>query len=310
MRNLVTGGAGFIGSNLIEKLIKNGEYVICLDNFSTGSKINIKDWLNSPKFKLIEHDITEPIFLEVDRIWHLASPASPLHYQENPIKTAKTLFLGTYNMLGLAKRVGARLLLSSSSEVYGNPEISPQTESYNGSVNTVGIRICYDEGKRIAETLCFDYNRKNNVEVRIARIFNTYGPRMLPNDGRVVSNFITQSLEKKPLTIYGNGSQTRSFCYISDLINGLIQLMNSDFIGPVNLGNPEEISIKKLAEIIKSKINCQVEFSYKSLPKDDPLMRLPSIEIAKKYLKWEPFIEINEGLDKTINYMKEVKNGF
>ena len=308
MKNLVTGGAGFIGSNLIENLIKNGEYVICLDNFSTGSKINIKDWLNSPKFKLIEHDITEPIRIEIDRIWHLATPASPLHYQANPIKTAKTIFLGTYNMLGLAKRVGARLLLASSSEVYGDPKISPQTENYTGSVNTMGMRSCYEEGKRIAETLCFDYNRKNNVEVRIARIFNTYGPRMLPNDGRVVSNFITQSLEKKPLTIYGNGLQTRSFCYITDLTNGLIKLMNSDFIGPVNLGNPQEISIKKLAEIIQSKLNYQEKFSYKPLPDDDPLMRLPSIEIAKKYLKWEPNIEIDEGLTKTINYIKEVKN--
>tara|TARA_B100000242_G_C43021814_1_gene475551 strand:- start:347 stop:1279 length:933 start_codon:yes stop_codon:yes gene_type:complete len=310
LRNLVTGGAGFIGSNLVEKLIKNGEYVICLDNFSSSSKINIKDWLNNPKFKLIEHDIIDPIEIEIDRIWHLASPASPLHYQANPIKTSKTLFLGTYNMLELANRVGARLLMASSSEIYGNPEISPQTENYTGSVNTIGVRSCYDEGKRIAETLCFDYNRKNSVEVRIARIFNTYGPKMLPNDGRVISNFITQSLEKKPLTIYGNGSQTRSFCYISDLINGLIKLMNSDFIGPVNLGNPQEISIKKLAGIIKSKIDNQLEFSYKSLPQDDPLMRLPSIEIAKKYLKWEPYIEINEGLTKTINYMKEVKNEF
>ena len=244
MRNLVTGGSGFVGSHLIKRLLDSGEEVICIDNFFTGKKSNLANFFENPFFELIRHDVTEPIKLEVDRIWHLACPASPIHYQFNPIKTAKTSFLGTYNMLGLAKRVGARLLLASTSEIYGDPEVNPQPESYKGSVNTVGIRSCYDEGKRIAETLCSDYKRMHNTDIRIARIFNTYGPQMLPNDGRVVSNFICQALNQKSLTIYGDGSQTRSFCYVDDLVDGLIKLMNSDFNLPINLGNPNEIEIK------------------------------------------------------------------
>ena len=245
MRNLVTGGAGFIGSHLIDRLILAGEEVICIDNFFTGAKKNLHKWINHKNFKLINHDVTEPIQIETDKIWHLACPASPIHYQFNPIKTSKTSFLGTYNMLGLAKRLGVKILMASTSEVYGDPEIHPQTENYKGCVNITGIRSCYDEGKRIAETLCFDYNRVHNVDIRVARIFNTYGPRMLPDDGRVVSNFIVQGLKNKDLTIYGDGLQTRSFCYVDDLVDGLMNLMESSFIGPVNIGNPNEFTIKE-----------------------------------------------------------------
>lgn len=305
MRNLVTGGAGFLGSHLIDRLIKDSEEVICLDNYFTGRKSNINYWLGNRNFELIRHDVINPIELEIDRIWHLACPASPLHYQINPIKTSKTSFLGTYNMLGLARRVGARILLASTSEVYGDPEIHPQPEEYKGSVNPIGLRSCYDEGKRIAESLCFDYKRMHGIEIRVARIFNTYGPRMLINDGRVVSNFIVQALTNKPITIFGDGSQTRSFCYVDDLIDGLISLMNSDNCGPINIGNPDEFKIKELAEIILKKTNSDSELLYLPLPEDDPLQRKPIIEKAKNLLGWNPTINLERGLENTIHYFKE-----
>ncbi len=300
LRNLVTGGAGFLGSHLIDKLMESGQEVISLDNYFTGNKENLKKWINHPNFEIIRHDVTEPIQLEVDRIWHLACPASPIHYQFNPIKTAKTSFLGTYNMLGLARRVGAKLLLASTSEVYGDPKISPQNENYHGYVNPIGIRSCYDEGKRISETLCSDYKRMHNLNIRIARIFNTYGPRMNPNDGRVVSNFIFQALQNKSLTVYGEGSQTRSFCYVDDLIDGLIKLMESEVNSPVNIGNPKEFSILELANQIKNKINPKLELIFKELPEDDPIQRKPDIQKAITKLGWNPKIELNEGLEKTI----------
>ncbi len=303
--NLVTGGAGFLGSHLIDKLMRNNEEVICLDNYFTGRKENISNWRNHPNFELIRHDVTKPITLEVDKIWHLACPASPIHYQFNPIKTAKTSFLGTYNMLGLAKRVGAKFLLASTSEVYGNPEIHPQPESYFGNVNTIGIRSCYDEGKRIAETLAFDYKRCHDLDIKVARIFNTYGPRMLPNDGRVVSNFIVQALQKKPLTIYGDGKQTRSFCYVEDLINGLTKLMDSNISGPINLGNPEEFEIIELAKMIKEKTKFNKDFIFKELPMDDPMQRKPIIKKANEKLHWYPSTKLDEGLNKTLNYFSE-----
>ena len=299
-RHLVTGGAGFVGSHLVDRLMEKGDEVICLDNYFTGRKDNIRQWIGHPSFELIRHDVTEPIKLEVDRIWHLACPASPVHYQFNPIKTAKTSFLGTYNMLGLARRVGARLLLASTSEVYGDPEIHPQPESYRGSVNTIGIRSCYDEGKRIAETLCCDYERMHGTEIRIARIFNTYGPRMLENDGRVVSNFIVQALKKKPLSIYGDGNQTRSFCYVDDLVVGLIKLMEASHTRPVNLGNPNECTIRDLAEKVKELIDPHLGFNEMPLPQDDPLKRRPRIKLAETLLGWKPKIELHEGLEKTI----------
>jgi UDP-glucuronate decarboxylase len=300
MRILVTGGAGFIGSHLIDRLMQEGQEVICLDNFYTGTKRNIRHWLEHPNFELIRHDITEPIRLEVDQIYHLACPASPVHYQYNPIKTTKVSFMGTMNMLGLAKRVKARFLLSSTSEVYGDPDVHPQPEEYRGNVNPIGIRSCYDEGKRIAETLSFDYHREHNVDIRVARIFNTYGPRMLENDGRVVSNFIAQSLRGNPLTVYGDGSQTRSFCYVADLVDGLMKLMNGDQIGPINLGNPEEYTILELAEKIRDRINPGQEIVYKPLPQDDPKQRKPDITKAQTYLNWQPTIPLAEGLSKTI----------
>ena len=305
MRNLITGGAGFLGSHLVDRLMQAGEEVICLDNYFTGRKANIRDWIEHPNFELIRHDVTEPIKLEVDRIWHLACPASPIHYQFNPIKTAKTSFLGTYNMLGLARRVGARFLLASTSEVYGDPEVHPQPESYRGCVNTTGIRSCYDEGKRIAETLCFDYQRMHGTEIRVARIFNTYGPRMLPDDGRVISNFIVQALTGKSLTIYGEGSQTRSFCYVDDLIEGLILLMNGEQTGPINIGNPEQFTMNELANLVRNQINPDLDFSTQPLPQDDPLQRQPSIELAKKHLNWEPQIALSQGLRQTIAYFQE-----
>ncbi len=308
IRNLVTGGAGFLGSHLIDHLMKAGEEVICLDNFYTGTKRNVEHWIGNPCFELIRHDVTNPILLEVDRIWHLACPASPIHYQFNPIKTSKTSFLGTYNMLGLARRVEARLLLASSSEVYGNPEVHPQPESYKGCVNTTGIRSCYDEGKRIAETLCNDYMRMNNTQIRIARIFNTYGPRMLKNDGRVISNFITQSINKKPLTIYGDGSQTRSFCYVDDLIEGLIRLMNSSYSAPVNIGNPNEINISKVAKIISKQFNNDEIFEYLEMPLDDPYRRKPLIDLAWRQLKWKPEIDFMDGIEKTCNYFRDANS--
>lgn len=306
LRNLVTGGAGFLGSHLIDRLMAKGEEVICLDNYFTGRKSNVINWINHPRFEVIRHDVTEPIRLEVDRIWHLACPASPIHYQFNPVKTAKTSFLGTYNMLGLARRVGAKLLLASTSEVYGDPEINPQPESYRGSVNTIGIRSCYDEGKRIAETLCFDYKRMSDVDVSVMRIFNTYGPRMLPDDGRVVSNFIVQALRGTPITLYGNGSQTRSFCYVDDLIDGMINLMNCNCAGPVNIGNPTEFTIRQLAELVRAKIDPQLQFIEVELPPDDPKQRRPDISLASEELLWQPKVSLSDGLDWTIDYFRSV----
>ena len=305
-RNLVTGGAGFLGSHLIDKLMLLNEKVICLDNFFTGDKSNISQWINHPNFEVITHDVTEPIQLEVDKIWHLACPASPIHYQLNPIKTSKTNFLGTYNMLGLAKRVKADFLLASTSEVYGDPEINPHSENYKGSVNTTGIRSCYDEGKRIAETLCSDYKRMHNLNISIMRIFNTYGPRMRPNDGRVISNFIVQALEGKKITINGEGLQTRSFCYVDDLIEGMFKLMYSNLDTPVNIGNPENYTILELAMKIRELINPSLEFKFKPMPQDDPLQRQPNIEKAKKELNWQPKINLDEGIILTIDWFKGI----
>ena len=300
MRILVTGGAGFLGSHLIDRLMIAGHDVICLDNFYTGNKQNVLQWMGNPKFELIRHDITEPIRLEVDQIYHLACPASPIHYQYNPVKTIKTNVLGTMNMLGLAKRVKARFFLASTSEVYGDPEVHPQPESYRGNVNTIGIRSCYDEGKRVAETLAFDYHRQNEVDIRVVRIFNTYGPRMLENDGRVVSNLIVQALKGIPLTIYGDGSQTRSFCYASDLIEGFIRLMNCDYVGPVNIGNPGDYTILQLAKTIQDMVNPDVALKFEPLPQDDPRRRKPDITLAQELLDWEPTVPLQEGLSRTI----------
>ncbi|WP_413677310.1 UDP-glucuronic acid decarboxylase family protein [Prochlorococcus sp. MIT 0916] len=308
VRNLITGGAGFVGSHLVDRLMKSGEKVICLDNFFTGSKENIECWIGHPSFELLHHDVTESIRLDVDRIWHLACPASPIHYQFNPIKTAKTSFLGTYNMLGLARRVGARILFASTSEVYGNPEIHPQPERYNGNVNPIGIRSCYDEGKRVAESLCYDYMRIHDIEIRIARIFNTYGPRMLLNDGRLISNLLVQSINGEDLTIYGNGTQTRSFCFIDDLIDSLILLMNSLYIGPINLGNPEELSILQIANLIRNNSIKKVNLKFLKELEDDPLRRKPSIDLALKELNWKPKIMFNEGLAITREYFKKKLN--
>ena len=305
IRNLVTGGAGFLGSHLIDRLMEAGEEVICVDNYFTGRKDNVRHWIGHPRFELIRHDVTDPLRLEVDRIWHLACPASPVHYQFNAIKTAKTSFLGTYNMLGLARRVGARLLLASTSEVYGDPEVHPQPESYRGCVNTIGIRSCYDEGKRIAETLCFDYQRRHGTEIRVMRIFNTYGPRMLPDDGRVVSNFIVQALQGKPLTLYGEGSQTRSFCYVDDLIAGMMALMNGNHPGPINIGNPGEFTIRQLAELVRDRIDPSLPLTTQPLPQDDPLQRQPVIDLARRELGWEPKVSLEEGLEPTIAYFRE-----
>jgi len=305
--NLVTGGAGFIGSHLCEALLERGEEVICLDNFFTGRKTNISHLLDNPRFELIRHDITHPIYLEVDRIFNLACPASPVHYQINPVKTIKTNVLGALNVLGMAKRVKARVLQASTSEVYGDPQVHPQPESYWGNVNPIGLRSCYDEGKRVAEALFFDYHRQNGVDIRVVRIFNTYGPRMLINDGRVVSNFIVQALKNEPITVYGDGSQTRSFCYISDLIDGLLRLMDCEgFVGPVNLGNPAEYTILELAQMIKEFTNSKSEIVFKPLPKDDPTRRKPDITLAKEKLNWEPKVDIREGLLKTIEYFRKI----
>jgi UDP-glucuronate decarboxylase len=306
MRILVTGGAGFVGSHLCTRLIKEGHEVLCLDNFYTGRKDNIIDLLGHPRFEIIRHDIIEPILLEVDQIYHLACPASPPHYQNNPVKTVKTNVMGTINALGLAKRVKARILLASTSEVYGDPNVHPQKEDYWGNVNPIGIRSCYDEGKRMAETLTMDYHRQNGVDVRIIRIFNTYGPNMDPGDGRVVSNFICQALRGEDITIYGDGSQTRSFCYVADLVEGMMRMMNNnqDFIGPVNLGNPDERSIKEFAELIVSKIG-KGKIVYKELPLDDPKQRQPDISLAKEKLDWQPQIQTEDGLDKAIAYFRK-----
>ena len=304
IRNLITGGAGFLGSHLAKKLLKRGEEVICLDNFFTGNKNNLRECFDNPNFELIRHDVTEPIQIEVDNIWHLACPASPIHYQFNPIKTTKTSFMGTYNMLGLAKRVGAKFLMASTSEIYGDPKEHPQKETYTGSVNTIGIRSCYDEGKRIAETLCSDYQRIHDVDVRIMRIFNTYGPNMRSDDGRVISNFIVQALKNEKLTLYGDGTQTRSFCYVDDLIEGIYRLMMSEITDPVNIGNPSEITIKQFAEEVLEITKSSSKIIYKPLPIDDPMVRQPDITKAKKLLDWEPKIDRKEGLKITIEYFK------
>lgn len=305
-RILITGGAGFLGSHLCDSLLADGADVVCVDNFFSGSKNNIRHLFAHPYFELIRQDIIHPLFVEVDQIYHLACPASPIHYQYNAIKTVKTNVMGTINMLGLAKRIKARILFTSTSEIYGNPEVHPQPEHYWGHVNPIGLRSCYDEGKRVAETLMMDYNRQNKVNVKIIRIFNTYGPRMALDDGRVVSNFIIQALRGDPLTVYGDGDQTRSFCYVSDLIRGLRTMMRTeDFIGPVNLGNPKEFSILELAEKILKITRSSSKIVHKPLPPDDPVRRCPDISLAKEKLGWESEIELEEGLDNTIAYFRE-----
>jgi UDP-glucuronate decarboxylase len=302
-RILVTGGAGFLGSHLCEMLLDKGHDVVCMDNYFTGAKRNVDHLRGRGNFELIRHDVTMPIFLEVDQIYNLACPASPVHYQYNPVKTIKTSVMGAINMLGLAKRVKARVLQASTSEVYGDPEIHPQKEAYWGHVNPIGIRSCYDEGKRVAETLFFDYKRQNNVDIRVIRIFNTYGPKMHPFDGRVVSNFIVQALQGKDITIYGDGSQTRSFCYVSDLLDGMIRLMeHPTMVGPVNVGNPNEFTIKELAEQVIAQTGSKSRIIALPLPSDDPKQRQPDITLAKKELGWSPKIELKQGLEKTIAY--------
>ena len=305
---LVTGGAGFLGSHLCEALLRSGADVLCADNLFTGSKANISALLAEPRFEFMRHDITFPLYVEVDEIYNLACPASPIHYQFDPVQTTKTSVHGAINVLGLAKRTKARILQASTSEVYGDPEQHPQEESYWGRVNPIGVRACYDEGKRCAETLFFDYYRQHNVEIKVARIFNTYGPRMLPDDGRVVSNFIVQALRGDPITIYGDGSQTRSFCYVTDLIDGLIQLMNSpaDFVGPVNLGNPTEFSVLELAKKILSLTSSKSRITFKPLPSDDPKQRQPDISLAAKRLGWKPAIGMEDGLKETIRYFRNL----
>jgi UDP-glucuronate decarboxylase len=306
-RVLVTGGAGFLGSFLCERLLAEGCDVICVDNFYTGTKRNIVHLLKNPYFELIRHDITFPLYLEVDEIYNLACPASPIHYQNDPVQTTKVNVHGSINMLGLAKRVRAKILQASTSEVYGDPTVHPQTEAYWGHVNCIGIRSCYDEGKRCAETLFFDYHRQHKIDIRVVRIFNTYGPRMHPNDGRVVSNFIIQALKNKDITIFGEGTQTRSFCFVDDLIDGLIRMMNAPakFIGPVNIGNPNEFSIRELASQVISLTGSTSKIVYLPLPEDDPLQRRPNIDLAKEQLGWEPKIQLKEGLDRTIEYFRE-----
>lgn len=307
-RILVTGGAGFIGSHLCERLLNEGNDIICLDNYFTGSKRNIVHLLDNPYFELVRHDIITSYYAEVDQIYNLACPASPIHYQYNPIKTLKTSLIGSINMLGLAKRINARVLQASTSEVYGDPEIHPQPESYRGNVNPIGPRACYDEGKRAAETVFFDYHRQNNVDIKVIRIFNTYGPKMHPHDGRVVSNFIVQALKNKDITVYGDGNQTRSFQYVDDLVEGMIKMMNSEkgFFGPVNLGNPEEFMIIELAQKVIEMTNSKSKIINMPLPQDDPLQRKPIIDLAKEKLNWEPKIKLNEGLKKTIDYFDDL----
>lgn len=306
MRILITGGAGFIGSHLCERLLNEGHEVVCLDNFFTGRRDNVLHLLDHKHFELLRHDVTQPILLEVDQIYNLACPASPVHYQYNPVKTVKTNVLGMINMLGLAKRVRARILQASTSEVYGDPHVHPQPETYWGNVNPIGIRSCYDEGKRIAETLMMDYHRQNNVDTRMARIFNTYGPRMLEHDGRVVSNFIVQALRGEELTIYGKGEQTRSFCFVDDLVDGLMRLMNADNLhDPVNLGNPNEFTIRELAEEVSRMCGSQTGIKYCPLPQDDPRQRQPDITRAQQLLGWQPTIPLQEGLKRTVAYFAE-----
>lgn len=322
-RTLVTGGAGFIGSHLCERLLQDGHEVLCLDNYFTGMKRNVAHLLSNPRFELVTHDVTQPILLEVDWIFNLACPASPIHYQYNPVKTTKVNVLGALNMLGLAKRVRARVMQASTSEVYGDPKVHPQKEEYWGSVNPIGVRSCYDEGKRVAETLFFDYLRQNNVDVKVVRIFNTYGPRMRPDDGRVVSNFITQALDNKPITIYGDGSQTRSFCYVDDLIEGMIRMMDyetgeqkrernytkpylSGLPGPLNLGNPHEVSMRTIADMIVGISKSTSKVVFEDLPEDDPRRRCPDISKAEKLLQWKPKVSLEEGLKKTIDYFRTI----
>ena len=307
-RILITGGAGFLGSHLCDRLIAAGQEILCLDNFFTGSRENIRHLLGNPHFEYIRHDITNPIYIEVDQIYNLACPASPVHYQYNPIKTIKTSVMGSINTLGLAKRIKARILQASTSEVYGDPEVHPQQEAYWGRVNPIGIRSCYDEGKRAAECLMMDYHRQNYVDVKIVRIFNTYGPRMAVQDGRVVSNFIVQALKGEAITVYGDGSQTRSFCYVDDLIDGLIRMMDSPegFTGPVNMGNPEEFTIRQLAETVIRMTGSRSRIIYRPLPQDDPVQRRPDIALAREKLGWEPRTPLSEGLEKTIAYFRKV----
>jgi UDP-glucuronate decarboxylase len=308
MNILITGGAGFLGSHLCDALIEKGHDILCVDNFFTGNKSNISHLLTNPKFTLTRHDVTFPLYVEVDQIYNLACPASPIHYQFDPVQTTKTSVHGAINMLGLAKRLGARILQASTSEVYGDPEIHPQTEEYWGRVNPIGIRSCYDEGKRCAETLFFDYWRQHKLEIKVMRIFNTYGPRMHPNDGRVVSNFIVQALNNKPITIYGDGSQTRSFCYVDDLITGMIKLMEShkSITGPINMGNPSEFKMIELAELVIKLTSSRSKLKFKPLPEDDPKQRQPNISLAKSKLNWSPKVSLEEGLNKTITYFKNL----
>jgi UDP-glucuronate decarboxylase len=307
-RALVTGGAGFLGSHLCERLLADGHHVLCVDNFFTGTKDNVAHLLSEPRFELMRHDITFPLYVEVDEIYNLACPASPIHYQYDPVQTTKTSVHGAINMLGLAKRVRAKILQASTSEVYGDPEVHPQIESYWGHVNPIGVRSCYDEGKRCAETLFFDYRRQHNLRIKVARIFNTYGPRMHPNDGRVVSNFIVQALHGEPITIYGEGKQTRSFCYVDDLIEAFVRVMATpdDFTGPVNLGNPVEFTIRQLAELVISMTGSPSKLQFKPLPADDPTQRQPNILLAKSALGWEPSVRLEQGLAKTIDYFRKL----
>ena len=307
-RVLVTGGAGFLGSHLCERLLADGHDVLCVDNFFTGSRDNVLHLLGNPRFELLRHDVTFPLYVEVDQIYNLACPASPIHYQADPVQTTKTSVHGAINMLGLAKRVNARILQASTSEVYGDPEVHPQREGYWGRVNPVGPRACYDEGKRCAETLFFDYYRQHGLRIKVARIFNTYGPRMHPNDGRVVSNFIVQALSGAPITLYGDGQQTRSFCYVDDLIEGLIRLMNTpdDVTGPVNLGNPVEFTIRELAEQVLAKTRSASQLLQEPLPEDDPRQRQPDISLAKALLDWEPAVPLADGLERTIDYFRRI----
>ena len=307
MRILVTGGAGFLGSHLCERLLGEGHDVVCLDNLFTGSKNNIAHLLDNHAFEWMRHDVVDPFKCEVDQIYNLACPASPVHYQFNAIKTVKTSVMGAINCLGLAKRINARIFQASTSEVYGDPDVHPQLEDYRGNVNPIGLRACYDEGKRCAETLFFDYHRQNKVDIRVVRIFNTYGPRMMVNDGRVVSNFIVQALKGEPITIYGDGEQTRSFCFVSDLIDGFVRMMSQDeVVGPINLGNPHEFTMIELAELILKLTNTQSKLVFKPLPADDPKQRQPDISKAKKYLGWTPQVELAEGLEKTIHYFSKI----
>jgi len=307
MPTLVTGGAGFLGSHLCERLVKQGEEVICLDNFFTGRRRNVAHLLDYKNFELMRHDVVDPFKVEVDRIYNLACPASPIHYQYNPIKTVKTSVMGAINCLGLAKRVGARILQASTSEIYGDPEVHPQPESYRGNVNPIGLRSCYDEGKRCGETLFFDYHRENKVDIRVIRIFNTYGPNMRPDDGRVVSNFIVQAIRGEDLTLYGDGSQTRSFCYVDDLIDGMMGVMEQEeSVGPVNLGNPTEFTIRQLAEAVLGRIVTTSKITQEPLPADDPTQRKPDISLAQKLLSWNPSVELTTGLDRTIPYFREI----